>query len=311
MNIIVTGAAGFIGSNLVKALANTENTVLGIDALIDTTYSKEIKKIRWGNLSKIRNVELQELDMRTDRLEPFLEKTELIFNLAAMPGLVDSWVNFDMYLSCNVTSMQNLLSAISNLNHSIKLVHISTSSVYGKIANGTEESEKIPSSPYGVTKLAAENLVYAYADNIKLDFNILRYFSVYGPGQRTDMAYSKFIDAIYYGKTINIYGDGKQSRTNTYIDDCVNATIAVMKKGKNQSVYNISGIEEVDVLTSIRIIEEIMKKKANVRFLPQRIGDQLLTRGDIAKLIKDTNFVPKVGFSEGLRCQIEHYLSTI
>jgi UDP-glucuronate 4-epimerase len=308
MKIIVTGAAGFIGSSLIKKLAINGHSVLGIDALIDTTYSKEIKKSRWLELSSNENIKLQHLDMRYDSFEPFLGDTDLIFNLAAMPGLVESWIDFDLYLSCNVTATQKLLKAISNLGCEIKLIHISTSSVYGKVANGDEESEKSPFSPYGVTKLAAENLIQAYAANVAFDFNILRYFSVYGPGQRTDMAYSKFIKAIYFDRTIDIYGDGKQSRTNTYIDDCVDATIAVMERGKNQSVYNISGIEEIDVLNSIEIIEEIMGKKARLNFLPARDGDQLCTQGNVAKLLRDTNYVAKTRIYEGLRMQVEHFL---
>jgi len=311
MKIIVTGAAGFIGSSLVKKLASTGHNVLGIDALIDTTYSKEIKISRWSELSVINNVELKQLDMRYESCEPLLNGVDLIFNLAAMPGLVDSWIDFDLYLSCNVTATQKLLKAISNFRGQIKLIHISTSSVYGKVANSSEESEKLPFSPYGVTKLAAENLIQAYSANLGFDFNILRYFSVYGPGQRSDMAYSKFIKAIYFGNTIEIYGDGKQSRTNTYIDDCIEATIAVMDRGANQNIYNISGIENVDLLTSIKIIEEILGKNARLDFLPARGGDQLFTMGDITKLLRDTNYVAKTNLEEGLRRQVECFLARI
>lgn len=311
MKIVVTGAAGFIGSSLTKTLALAGHDVLGIDALIDTTYSKEIKKLRWSNLMAVNNVRLQHLDMRYESCEPFLDGVEVIFNLAAMPGLVDSWVDFDLYLSCNVTATQRLLKTISKLGGRVKLIHISTSSVYGKVANGNEESDKSPFSPYGVTKLAAENLIQAYSANFGLDYNILRYFSVYGPGQRNDMAYSKFIQAIYFDKTINIYGDGKQSRTNTYIDDCVEATIAVMEQGKNQNIYNIAGREAIDLLTAIKIIEEVMGKSARLNFLPARSGDQLLTNGDATKLFKHTNYVAKTKLMEGLKRQVEYFLAEI
>jgi UDP-glucuronate 4-epimerase len=311
MKIVVTGAAGFIGSNLVKKLSEIGHSVLGIDALIDTTYSKELKHLRWLSLASIQNVKLQKIDMCTDGLEPLLDNSDLIFNLAAMPGLEDSWLNFDLYLSCNIAATQKLLEAISNINRKVRLIHISTSSVYGKFAVGDEETEKNPSSPYGVTKLAAENLIQAYASNASFDFNILRYFSVYGPGQRIDMAYSRFINAIYLGNTINVYGDGKQSRTNTYIDDCVNASIAVMENGRNRNIYNVSGVEEIDVLSSIEIIEDLMSKKAKINYMPSRFGDQQLTKGSINKLIDHTGFVPKIGIREGLKYQVEHYLSSI
>ena len=310
MNIVVTGAAGFIGSNLVKKLASEKHSILCIDALIDTTYSKKIKQTRWLELASIPGIELHKVDMSKISLEPLLHNVDVIFNLAAMPGLVDSWADFDLYLNSNITATQKLLQSISTIDRDIKLIHISTSSVYGKIATGDESTELIPFSPYGVTKLAAENLVKAYADNSSFKFNILRYFSVYGPEQRTDMAYSKFIDAIHFGKPINVYGDGKQSRTNTYIEDCINATISVMNVGVDRSIYNISGTDEIDLITAIKIIEEAVGKKAILNFLPPRNGDQLITRGNIAKLIRDTSFIPRIGIREGLKYQVQHFLNS-
>jgi len=310
MNIVVTGAAGFIGSNLVKKLASEKHSILCIDALIDTTYSKKIKQTRWLELASIPGIELHKVDMSKISIEPLLHNVDVIFNLAAMPGLVDSWADFDLYLNSNITATQKLLQSITAIDRDIKLIHISTSSVYGKIATGDESTELIPFSPYGVTKLAAENLVKAYADNSSFKFNILRYFSVYGPEQRTDMAYSKFIDAIYFGKPINVYGDGKQSRTNTYIEDCINATISVMNVGVDRSIYNISGTDEIDLITAIKIIEEAVGKKAILNFLPPRNGDQLITRGNIAKLIRDTSFKPRIGIREGLKYQVQHFLNS-
>jgi len=310
MNIVVTGAAGFIGSNLVKKLASEKNSILCIDALIDTTYSKKIKQTRWLELASIPGIELHKVDMSKISIEPLLHNVDVVFNLAAMPGLVDSWADFDLYLNSNITATQKLLQSITAIDRDIKLIHISTSSVYGKIATGDESTELIPFSPYGVTKLAAENLVKAYADNSSFKFNILRYFSVYGPEQRTDMAYSKFIDAIYFGKPINVYGDGKQSRTNTYIEDCINATISVMNVGVDRSIYNISGTDEIDLITAIKIIEEAVGKKAILNFLPPRNGDQLITRGNIAKLIRDTSFKPRIGIREGLKYQVQHFLNS-
>ena len=310
MNIVVTGAAGFIGSNLVKKLASEKHSILCIDALIDTTYSKKIKQTRWLELASIPGIELHKVDMSKISIEPLLHNVDVIFNLAAMPGLVDSWADFDLYLNSNITATQKLLQSITAIDRDIKLIHISTSSVYGKIATGDESTELIPFSPYGVTKLAAENLVKAYADNSSFKFNILRYFSVYGPEQRTDMAYSKFIDAIYFGKPINVYGDGKQSRTNTYIEDCINATISVLNVGIDRSIYNISGTDEIDLITAIKIIEEAVGKKAILNFLPPRNGDQLITRGNIAKLIRDTSFKPRIGIREGLKYQVQHFLNS-
>jgi nucleoside-diphosphate-sugar epimerase len=187
-------------------------------------------------------------------------------------------------------------------------VHISTSSVYGRVATGDESSPTIPYSPYGVTKLAAENLIRAFADNSCLDFNILRYFSVYGPDQRPDMAYSRFISAIYNDETINLYGDGTQSRTNTYISDCITATVMTIEAGLTNTIYNIAGLDEVNILTVISILEEILGKKAKVNLLPGRTGDQLITKGNIDKLNKDTGFEPQIGIRQGLENQVNHFL---
>lgn len=307
MNIVVTGAAGFIGSNLVKSLALKGYRVIAIDALIDTTYSKEIKSKKWESLREFRNVELVHTDLREGNIENVISGSDLIFHLAAMPGLVDSWSNFDLYSSCNISATQRILASLVNLDQRPKLIHISTSSVYGKIASGDEEDVTNPYSPYGVTKLAAENLLKAYASNYEFDFNILRYFSVYGPDQRPDMAYSKFISAIHYGDEILLHGDGKQSRTNTYVSDCVDATIAVAEKGNSNVIYNIAGIEEIDMLSVIRFLENIMKKKAKVVRKSTRNGDQLVTRGNIKRLQNDTGFHPKIGLYQGLQNQVEAF----
>jgi nucleoside-diphosphate-sugar epimerase len=310
MEIVVTGAAGFIGSSLAKELALQNNKVICLDALIDTTYPKEIKKAKWEELRKVPNLVLVEKDMREGNLEPHLESADVVINLAAMPGLVDSWSNFDLYASCNITSTHRLLDAHSRLKSKAKLLHISTSSVYGRIATGDELGQTIPFSPYGVTKLAAENLIRAYADNSSLDFNILRYFSIYGPGQRPDMAYSKFISAIYNDEVIELYGDGKQSRTNTYISDCIDATMMILENGVGKTIYNVSGNEEVEISTAISILEEILDKKAKVNLSQSRIGDQLLTKGNINKLKQDTGFEPKIGIYQGLKNQVDFFLSS-
>jgi nucleoside-diphosphate-sugar epimerase len=311
MEIVVTGSAGFIGSNLVKVLASQNHKVTCIDALIDTTYPRDIKLSRWIELKENPNLTLIEKDMRDGNLESYIEDAEVIFNLAAMPGLVDSWANFDLYASCNLTATHRLLDAHSRLKSKAKLIHISTSSVYGKIATVDESGPTLPCSPYGVTKFASENLIKAYADNTSLDFNILRYFSVYGPGQRPDMAYSKFISAIYNDEIINLYGDGSQSRTNTYISDCINATLLIVENGKRNEIYNVSGSELVDMLKVISFLEEIIGKKARVNFMPGRIGDQLITKGEIKKLISDTGFEPAVGFYQGLKNQVDYFLDSI
>jgi nucleoside-diphosphate-sugar epimerase len=182
-----------------------------------------------------------------------LEEVDVVIHAAAMPGLMLSWDNLELYSSCNILGTQRLVEGILKVNEKIKLTNISTSSVYGKIASGDETSILKPSSPYGVTKLAAEKIIEAYAENYKLEYTTLRYFSVFGPGQRADMAYSKFIHAIENELPLTVYGDGLQTRTNTYVSDCVEATIQISSQTYSNEIFNLSGEEKINVLEVIAI----------------------------------------------------------
>jgi nucleoside-diphosphate-sugar epimerase len=185
-----------------------------------------------------------------------------------------------------------------------KFLHISTSSVYGLSAIGDETSNIDPISPYGVTKAAAEMLLKGYQTNFNLEFIVLRYFSVYGPGQRPDMAYSKFINSIANGKTIDVYGDGKQVRSNTYISDCIQGTLGALFSKETSGVYNIAGKEQRTVLESISIIESILEKKAQINFMNGVPGDQYKTKGDINKAKSAFGFDPVTTLEEGLSHQV-------
>ena len=287
-SVLVTGAAGFIGSRVVEFLDFLGAKIVAVDALLETTYSAEAKRLRWeemqSNLSS--NVNFLEMDLRHVDEVRGLPKVEIVFNLAAMPGLEKSWQDFEMYLSCNVSVTNNLIE-YSKLNQVSRFVQASTSSVYGTFAIGDEGSLLRPTSPYGVTKLAAENLLLAHAQNFGMPYCILRYFSVFGPHQRPDMAFSIFANQIVRDLEITVFGDGSQSRSNTYVDDvAITTIIAGFKPEFQNEIFNVCGNSELSVSDAVEIIANALNKVPKVRYGPERYGDQQKTRGDNSKLAR-------------------------
>jgi len=304
MTILITGAAGFIGSRLVDLLTGYKFHIKAVDCFLSESYDANLKRKNWKRLNLYSNVELLELDLRNPIPASLLKNVKIIVNLAAMPGLVKSWTDFNVYSSCNINVVENLARASIN-NEVTHFIQVSTSSVYGLNAVGTENSALQPVSPYGVTKLAAEELIKTYNRTFNLNFTILRYFSVYGPGQRPDMAYNKIISAVLNKKEFEIFGDGNQSRTNTYIDDCVEATLSAMMKIPQNETINISGEKSYSLNQVIELIEDAINDKAKVVFKEVRPGDQKETKGNISKAKLLLNYAPKVDLEEGIRKQIE------
>lgn len=302
MRVLVTGVAGFIGSSVARKLVADGHSVLGIDCFLENLYPKEQKQLQWNSLSGINNIELIELDLRGSVPDSIFEGIDSVINEAGMPGLMNSWDDFETYVSCNLNVTEKIASSV--MKHKIpRFVQISTSSVYGENATGDESSPTLPVSPYGVTKLAAEELLRAYARTHGLQSTILRYFSVYGPGQRPDMAYNKIINSILSDKEIEIYGDGEQSRTNTYIDDCAAATISAALVASANKIYNISGAEILTLNRAISYIEESLSKKAIIKYAGPRPGDQRHTAGNSGKAKSELGFVQSVSMREGLSRQ--------
>jgi nucleoside-diphosphate-sugar epimerase len=304
MRCLVTGAAGFIGSHLAEHLLRAGHEVTGLDAFIPY-YSPEVKRRNLTVSGAHPGFRFAQLDLRTDAIEPVLKGAEIVFHIAAMPGLTASWTDFDLYQSCNITATQRLLEAIRRGAPRLRrLVYASTSSVYGRFASGEESLPTKPVSPYGVTKLAGEHLCRAYADAFGLPVIVLRYFSVYGPRQRPDMGYHKFMRALRDGQPVTVYGDGQQVRGNTYIDDCVAATVAAVA-GHPGETYNVGGGESASVWEVLKRIEAIAGRRFEVRQEAARAGDQRSTFADTTKLRTHFGWEPRTGLDEGLARQWE------
>jgi nucleoside-diphosphate-sugar epimerase len=302
--ILVTGGAGFIGSSVIRELLAQGYKVRALDCFLDESYSANTKRDNWKSLSKLSNLELLEFDLRNVIPANVLNGVSTVINEAAMPGLVQSWKNFSLYNDCNAKTVFNLLEAAVDSNVQ-NFIQISTSSVYGNLASGNEKSPLEPISPYGVTKLAGEELVRMFNRTRGINYSILRYFSVYGPGQRPDMAYHRFINAILQGQPIEIFGDGSQIRTNTYIEDCVLATILAVKAGPLNECINISGDDKVTLSGAIAEIEEKLSLPAIVQYRDSRIGDQFETSTSIQKAKELLGYTPKWSYKHGISEQIQ------
>ena len=301
---IVTGAAGFIGSHLVERLLKEGHTVTGVDCFIPY-YDRSIKDRNLSAFSGHERFRFVERDLRKDDVKDVLDGADAVFHLAAMPGLMKSWDDFPLYSTCNLEATQRLLDAARDtmLPH---FIHISTSSVYGREATEPEDSPTCPFSPYGITKLAAENLCRAYEANFKTPITILRYFSVYGPRQRPDMAYNILTRALLDEKSFPMFGDGEQTRSNTYVADCVDATYraAVHRDAALSQVFNVGGGEIISLNDVVTLLEELTGKKARIERKPARPGDQKHTAANIEKARRLLGYNPTTGVREGLAAEV-------
>lgn len=301
---LVTGAAGFVGSHLCEQLLARGHRVTGLDAFIPY-YPRALKERNLAGLRDQPGFRFVELDLRTAELDPHLDSVEVVFHLAAMAGLLRSWQEFDAYMTCNILATQRLLDAAAR-RHTPHLIQISTSSVYGRFATGDEDAPLAPISPYGITKLAAEHLCRAYAANTGLPVTILRLFSVYGPRQRPDMGYNIFIRAILDGALITVDGDGTDSRSNTYVRDCVEGIILAAEHRAQSAgqTFNLGGGEEVTVNQVLALLQDLTGKSANIAHGPPRPGDQRRTVADIAKARRLLGYNPAVSVRDGLAAQL-------
>jgi nucleoside-diphosphate-sugar epimerase len=302
MKCVVTGAAGFVGSHLCESLLDGGHEVLGVDAWLPY-YSRSVKELNLSPARSRTGFGFRQLDLRTDPLEDVLADAEMVYHLAAMPGLMKSWTDFESYWTCNVLATQRLLEAVRGTAPRLRrLVYVSTSSVYGKFASGDETLPTRPISPYGVTKLAGENLCRAYGEAYAIPIVYLRYFSVYGPRQRPDMGYHRFIQAMLSQEPIVVYGDGQQVRGNTYVSDCVAATVAAAAAPAGE-VYNVGGGEAATLWDIIRKLEALAGRPAVIQRAAERPGDQRYTFADTGKLRRHFGWEPRINLDDGLARQ--------
>lgn len=300
MRILVTGAAGFIGSLLAESLSESHE-VIGIDGFLEFPYSSPNKLRNTENFAKkgINLISANLCDLSTFKQIP---ECEAVIHLAAMPGLTLSWEKPELYIENNILATANLAKHFED-NQIAKFIFISTSSVYGKLAIGDENSGLNPISPYGVTKLAAEKLLLSYHNERNLPLSILRIFSVFGPRQRSDMMYSKLFHAAIHKEPIKVFGDGSQSRTNTYVGDIVDGIKQALYGAKLGEIYNLGGGEEITLNKAMSYVEEITGKELVKEFVGSQQGDQYRTSADTRKAQVDFGFSPKVLVYDGLEKQ--------
>jgi nucleoside-diphosphate-sugar epimerase len=308
MRILVTGAAGFIGSHTSERLESLGHEVIGIDNFSDY-YDVKLKRLNAEALAK-KGIEVHKIDLRTNDLSEFIsEEIDYIFHFAAQPGISES-NNFQDYFTNNVLATQRILDAIEPLTSKPFLVNIATSSIYGLEATLTEDQAPLPASWYGVTKLAAEQLILAYSRREMLQSCSLRLYSVYGPRERPDKLYTRLIDCGLNNKLFPLYeGSSSHLRSFTYVQDIVDGIVSVIGKEEfcNGQVFNLGTEKENTTATGIATVEEILQKKINIEKKPSRPGDQSRTKANIDKARRILNYYPTTGLKEGLEAQVKWF----
>lgn len=304
MNVLVTGAAGFVGSHVAEALARSGHRVTGVDAFTDF-YDPALKEQN-ARAVAAAGAEMVRLDLATDDLASVARDTEAVFHLAAQPGL-SSETTFDDYVKNNVVATGRLLAAIEAAGRVQRFVHVSTSSVYGAEATGDEGTVPAPTSAYGVTKLAAEQLVLSRHRTGALSACSLRIFSVYGPRERPDKLYPRLVQAILTGREIPLFeGSEAHTRSFSFVGDIVRGTLAAFDRWEvaRGQIFNIGSDVETTTGEGLATVERITGKRARIVRLPRRPGDQLRTRANIDKARRLLGYEPATSLEEGLRAEI-------
>jgi len=300
----VTGAAGFIGSHLASALLGRGDDVIGVDALTDY-YSRARKQANLARLLGHSGFTFLEADLADAPLDFLVAGTSGVFHLAAQPGVRGSWGStFDIYVRDNLLATQRVFEAATRAG--TRVVFASSSSVYGNAEAypTSEDATPRPVSPYGVTKLCCEQLADAYRSTAGLDYVGMRYFTVYGPRQRPDMAIERIASALADGTGFEVYGTGEQSRDVTYVDDAVTATLAAMDAAPAGVVYNVGGGSETTLREIIDLCQSIADRELDVRFAPVAPGDVRRTAADTTRIRDDVGWRAQTSLEEGLTSQL-------
>jgi UDP-glucuronate 4-epimerase len=296
MRYVVTGAAGFIGSHLAEALRERGHEVVPVDCFTDY-YDRTLKEENAAGLDVLR-LDLAEEDLGLDGVDG-------VFHLAGQPGMRSFGDVFDVYVRRNLVASRRVFERAAEAG--VRVVFASSSSVYGDAERypTPEEATPRPLSPYGITKAGCEQLAYAHAKSFGLDAVILRYFTFYGPRQRPDMAFARIVDALARGSSFELYGDGLQSRSFTYVLDGVEATIAAMENAAAGTVLNVGGGREVTMRDVIETLEDISGASLDVVERPAAAGDMRRTAPDVTRIERELGWRPGTSIEDGLRAQWE------
>jgi UDP-glucose 4-epimerase len=305
MKILVTGCAGFIGSHVVERLLKDGHEVVGVDDF-DLFYSRSVKERNLLPFMLNPRFRFEQGDLAEMSLAKVLKGMEAVVHLAAQPGVRNSWgASFHRYVTNNVLVTQRLLEE-SKGRKLRRLVYASSSSVYGDLSGVlNEDMRPMPKSPYGITKLSAEHLCRLYHAEYGVPVVSLRFFSVYGPRQRPDMAFYKFCQALLQDTPITLYGDGKQVRDFTYVDDVVDAVVSALDREVSGEILNVGGGSPATLLEALTVLEEVSGRTAPKTFLERQRGDVLATQADTGKIERLLAFKPRVPLREGLARQWE------
>jgi UDP-glucuronate 4-epimerase len=304
--VLVTGAAGFIGSHLCEALLARGHRVRGLDSMT-TFYEPWRKRENLREVTAHPHFELLTVDLLSDALEEVLEGVDFVAHLAGEPGVTSSWGrSFDRYVERNVLATQRLLEAVSTRRVQ-RLVYASSSSVYGTGGDVLRaRGEPRPASPYGVSKLAAEALVGAYAQTGVVSAVSLRYFSVYGPRQRPDMAAHRFVEALLRQEPLTVFGDGTQVRDFTYVADVVEATVnALFADLPPGAVFDIASGRPTSVAELIGHLQALVGASADLRHADERLGDVARTEGALEATRQHLDWSPSTDLRTGLARQVQ------
>ncbi|MEA3408110.1 MAG: GDP-mannose 4,6-dehydratase [Chloroflexota bacterium] len=299
---LVTGVAGFIGSHLAERLVDEGYRVIGVDCFTDY-YAREIKEHNLSALRRAPTFDFVEAQLGEMDLDALLGAVSYVFHQAAQAGVRASWgQSFAAYTDLNILTTQKLLEAARQAKRLKKFVYASSSSVYGDSEDLPlrETSLLKPISPYGVSKLAGEHLARLYAKNFGVPTVSLRYFTVYGPRQRPDMAFHKFLRAIYAGDTIEIYGDGEQTRDFTFVSDAVQANVLAMDRGQAGSYFNIGGGSRVTLNHCLELLGRVTGRELHTLHVESKPGDVRHTWADTTAAEEVLGFQPRVSLEEGL-----------
>jgi UDP-glucuronate 4-epimerase len=296
MKLVVTGAAGFIGSHLSETLQERGHDVVRVDCFTDY-YDVSLKE------ENARGLEVQRLDLAETSLA--LRGVDGVFHLAGQPGVRSFGDVFDDYVHDNLLASRRVFEAAAHAG--VRVVFASSSSIYGDAERypTPEDAQPRPISPYGVTKLGCEQLAYAYARGFGLDVVNLRYFTVYGPRQRPDMALARIVDALVRDTPFELYGDGLQSRAFTFVGDAVEATIAALEHAPGGSVYNIGGGADATMREAVDLLERVSGRSLELSRLPAAKGDVRRTAPDTTRAARELGWRAETSLEDGLKVQWE------